>query len=93
MEFEWDDAKSEACFAERGFDFTYAAHAFADPRRIVQPDQRWVYGEDRFQLLGTVDGRVVFVAYTLRGPVVRIISARKANKREVAAYENGSFQA
>ena len=40
MEFEWDAAKSEACFVQRGFDFEYVAHAFIDPRRVVRPDRR-----------------------------------------------------
>lgn len=92
MNFEWDVAKSEACFAQRGFDFEYVAHAFVDPRRVVRPDRRWEYGEDRYQLLGTVAGRVFFVAYTVRGTTVRLISARKANDREVKAYENGAIE-
>jgi len=36
MNFEWDEAKSEACFQERGFDFAYVARAFFDPDRLVQ---------------------------------------------------------
>ena len=36
--FEWDDAKSEACFVERGFDFAYITHAFLDPQRQVDID-------------------------------------------------------
>jgi uncharacterized DUF497 family protein len=47
MEFEWDDAKSEACFLERGFDFEFAAQAFFDPKRRTMPDTRRAYGEDR----------------------------------------------
>ena len=39
MEFEWDDAKSDACFADRGFDFAYVAHAFLDEDRIVGVDR------------------------------------------------------
>ncbi len=31
MEFEWDDAKSDACFKQRGFDFAYVLHCFLDP--------------------------------------------------------------
>jgi len=50
MEFEWDEAKSEACFRERGFDFAYAIRAFLDPDRVVRADTRWNYGEDRYQL-------------------------------------------
>ena len=50
MDFEWDQAKSEACLRERGFDFAYAAQAFFDPHRRLRPDTRREYGEDRFQL-------------------------------------------
>lgn len=90
MEFEWDEAKSEACFAERGFDFAYVIRAFFDPNRVVRSDARWAYGEDRYQLLGSIEGRVFFVVYTLRANTIRIISARKANQREVHDYENAA---
>ena len=43
MNFEWDEAKSEACFTQRGFDFAYAARAFFDPNRIVRADTRFSY--------------------------------------------------
>lgn len=88
MEFEWDQDKSDACFTERGFDFAYVLHAFMDAERLISKDFRWDYGEDRYQLLGAIDGRVFFVVYTLRGSMIRIISARKANQREVNDYEN-----
>ena len=52
MEFEWDDAKSDACFSRRGFDFAYAVRAFLDGDRIVGRDRRWDYGEDRYWLPG-----------------------------------------
>lgn len=81
MEFEWDEAKSEVCFTERGFDFAYVVRAFLDSNRIVRPDYRRSYGEDRYQLLGMIEGRVFCVVYTLRGRTIRIISARKANRR------------
>ena len=87
MEFEWDEAKSDACFADRGFDFAYVAHVFLDEDRIVGLDRRWDYGEDRYRLLGAIDGRVFVVIYTMRNSTVRIISARKANRREVREYE------
>jgi uncharacterized protein len=91
MDFEWDEAKSDACFEQRGFDFPYVAEVFLDGQRVVRPDVRFEYGEERFQLLGAVDGRIYQVAYTMRGRVIRIISARKANLREVKHYENGAF--
>lgn len=88
MQFEWDQAKSDACFLERGFDFAYAASAFADPNHIVRQDTRHVHGETRYQLIGRIDNRVFILVYPPRGDVIRIISARKANSREVARYED-----
>ncbi len=90
MDFEWDQDKSDACFAQRGFDFAYVLKAFLDPCRIVRKDSRWNYGEKRYQLLGRIERRLFFVAYTMRGRRIRIISARKANQREIHRYENSS---
>lgn len=87
MIFEWDEAKSEACVRERRFNFAYAARAFFDPNRITHADTRRNYGEDRYQLMGKIDGRVFVVVYTFRLDAIRIISARKANQREVTDYE------
>jgi hypothetical protein len=88
VEFEWDQNKSKKCFTERGFDFAYAAHAFLDPNRIAQKDSRYDYGETRYQLISKIEGRVFVVIYTMRNNVIRIISARKANKREVKYYDD-----
>ncbi len=92
MKFEWDETKSEACFVQRGFDFAYALRAFIDPNRLIRQDHRWDYGEARFQLTGMIDHRVFFLVYTVRLASIRIISARKANLREVKEYENNSRQ-
>ena len=92
MEFEWDDAKSEACFVQRGFDFAYAIRAFLDANRTISRDHRQDYGEDRYRLLGVIEGRVFVVIFTLRHSTIRIISARKANKREVEAYDKNTRQ-
>lgn len=79
--------------AQRGFDFAYALSAFIDPNRLISHDRRWDYGEDRYQLLGSIEHRIFHVAYTLRGSRIRIISARKANEREVKHYENSTREA
>ena len=92
MEFEWDAAKSDACLTHRGFDFTRAVRAFLDDRRIVGRDRRRDYAEDRYRLLGAIEGRVFVVIYTMRGSVVRIISAYKANARETREYEQSTRQ-
>ena len=92
MLFEWDDAKNEACFTYRGFDFAYALHAFFDDGRVVTRDRRWDYGEDRYRLLGAIEGRVFVLIYTVRGSAIHIISARKANRKEIREYEHHASQ-
>ena len=90
MGFEWDDIKNDACFRERGFDFAYAAHACFDPNRIINADTRHSYGEDRYQLIGRIEQRLFVVVYTQRHDTIRIISARKANSREVRHHEDST---
>ena len=92
MEFEWDGVKSDRCITNRGFGFSYAIRAFLDDNRIVGRDHRRIYDEDRYRLLGTIEGRVFGVIYTMRGSTMRIISARKANGREVREYERNTHQ-
>ena len=92
MQFEWDDAKNEACFTYRGFDFAYALRAFFDDGRVVARDRRWDYGEDRYRLLGAIEGRVFVLIYTMRGSTIRIISACKANRKEIREYEHDASQ-
>lgn len=91
MNFEWDEVKSNLCFEDRGFDFAYVAHAFLDPNRVIRADQRQEYGEERLQMLGHVQERLFHVVFTMRGVAIRIISARKANLREMKDYENSTF--
>ena len=86
MEFEWDEAKSRRCHRERGFSFADMLPAFSDSERLVDPDSRYEYGEERFRLYGKIEGRLFVVVYTERGETIRIISARKANKREQKRY-------
>ena len=90
MEFEWDAAKSDECFARRGFDFAYAIRVFLDQQRMIRQDERKSYGEARYQLFGRIDERLFVIVFTYRSTAIRIISARKANAREVRAYENAS---
>lgn len=86
MQFEWDEAKSDATFEARGFDFAYAAMLFDDPFQIEREDDRIDYGELRWQTIGLIEGEVIFVAFTMRGDVTRIISARRAHDNEERHY-------
>ena len=83
--FEWDEAKSGANLRERGFDFAYASLIFEGPT-LEWDDTRREYGEQRVQAIGQVEDDILFVVYTWRGAVRRIISARLASRRERDAY-------
>ncbi len=91
MNFEWDEAKSDLCFRERGFDSAYAAQVFFDPDRMVQADTRYSYGEERYRVVGVIEQRLFVVVYTPRHDAMRIISARKANQREVSSTLSDSY--
>ena len=86
MDFEWDDGKARQYIAKHGVPFEYAARVFLDPARRDAADGRRDYGEQRRIALGEIEGRLFAVAYTLRGKVIRLISARKANERERRRY-------
>lgn len=86
LEFEWDDNKSQQTFQDRGFDFGFATQAFADPSACRESDRRLPYGEERIRLYGEIEGRLFVVVYTERQGRIRIISARRANTREIQAH-------
>jgi uncharacterized DUF497 family protein len=90
MDFEWDRAKSDLCQISRNFDFAYVISIFVDPDLLIEKDQRWDYGEERFRALGLLEGRIFVVIYTKRSTAIRIISARRANRREVKRYEENN---
>ncbi len=85
MDFEWDSAKESANRKKHGVDFRTAAKVFLDPHAIEFDDVDSV-GEQRINAIGMVDGRVLFVTYTMRGEVIRIISARGAEPHEKRKY-------
>jgi len=77
--FEWDQAKSRATFARRGFDFDYAARIF-EGEVIEREDRGREYGERRIVSIGLIDDDVFVVVFTWLGNRRRIISARRANR-------------
>ena len=87
MEFEWDLAKSEATYRIRGFDFAYPSRVFSGDR-IETIDARTDYGEVRIEAIGQVGPDVLTVIYTRRGSMLRIISARRANRKERARWHS-----
>ena len=85
MEFEWDNAKERANWKKHGVDFRTAARVFLDPFAVEFQDLDSA-DELRFNAVGLVDGRMLFVSYALRGDIVRIISARGAEQHEKRKY-------
>lgn len=91
IEFEWDPDKAEANRKKHGVSFETACRVFADPFALAQQD-RIEGGEYRWQTLGMVEGYLLLlVAHTLRDDdkmeIIRIISARRANRKERRRYE------
>ena len=88
MTFEWDERKNEINKKKhKGISFEYAAHVFEDSKRIERFDAlHSMLNEERMQTIGMVQ-EVLFVVYTEKGEdIVRIISARIAEKEEVDEY-------
>ncbi len=85
MEFEWDEAKRKSNLRNHGIDFVGIEKVFEGETATI-PDDRFDYGEERFVTFGLLDGRVVAIAPTETGEVVRIISVRKATKNEESSY-------
>ncbi len=82
MEFEWDPKKNEENICERGIDFADAHEMFNDDLWVF-PDNRRNYGEKRYIGIGHIQERLMVIVYTERNlDIIRIISLRKANKRE-----------
>ena len=86
MQFEWDAAKNRSNFAKHGLDFEDAELVFAGPC-VTFADGRFDYGEERFVTFGLLAGRQVAITHAPRGEVTRIISMRKANRREQKIYQ------
>ena len=87
MEYEWDTNKAQSNRQKHGIDFADAVSVFADDFAITVIDEH--PDEERFVTIG-MDGlsRIIVVVYTWRGEnCIRLISARKATRRERQQYE------
>ena len=84
----WDDVKNQVNIQKHGIDFRTAIRIFDDENRIELYDVSHSYDEDRFIAIGSADGMitVLYIVFTERNNLIRIISARKANDEERRAY-------
>ena len=92
VRFEWDPVKASGNLRKHSVSFPTAARVFADPLRFSGPDQV-VAGELRWRTVGFVEGfGVLVVAHTVHdagdgAEIIRIISARRAERGERRRYE------
>lgn len=86
--FEWDPAQDEAHRRKHGVSFREAISAFMDPLSVTITDPDHSIEEDRFLPLGENHrGQLLVVSHTDRQDRIRIISVRKADRRERKEYE------
>lgn len=89
--FEWDPPKERTNLRKHGIGFELASSVFDDPNLLLE-DDRVVDGEERLKAIGLADGKLLLlVVHTVRyedgtETVIRIISARKPDKRERKRY-------
>ncbi len=88
MEFEWDAVKADKNLKKHGVSFMEARSVFDDSDALIIPDPDHSESEERFILLGTsYKLRVLIVVHCERSnDVLRIISSRKATRKESAQY-------
>ena len=87
MEYQWDPEKAASNLEKHGVDFADVVGVFEDEWALTVKDEV-VEGEQRFATLGTdFLERVLVVVYTHRGGEIRLISARRATRKERRTYE------
>lgn len=85
MKIEFDEAKNERNILERGLPFGMVAEFEWDTALVIE-DDRMNYGEKRYRAIGYIGVRLHVIAFTPRKGGIRVISLRKANKREEKGY-------
>ena len=87
MQFEWDKAKNFENIRKHEIDFADVPTIF-DGKMLIELDDRFYYGEDRWFGIGFLGSGIAVVVWTERHKnVFRIISARRANRHEQSRFE------
>ncbi len=87
MQFEWDEAKNFENIRKHEIDFADVTTMF-DGKMLIELDDRFDYGEDRWFGIGFLGSGIAVVVWTERHKnVFRIISARRANRHEQRRFE------
>jgi uncharacterized DUF497 family protein len=87
MNYEWDPAKNMENIRKHKVSFEQAITAIEDPHRLFLYDEAHSQNEDRYIMIGNAEGRILFVnGVEINEITTRIISARRAKKKEMEAY-------
>ena len=90
MEFIWDDDKAEINEARHGVSFKEARETCYDPFAVIRRDDEHSWSEQRMKLIGATKTQLLVVIYVeVVDDLMRIISARPAEKYEKKKYEKG----
>jgi uncharacterized DUF497 family protein len=85
--FEWDAANVDKLWHRHRVTVPEVEEAFRNRPLLVVGDLRHSHQEERFQALGRTEAsRFLFLVFTLRGPRIRVLSARPMNRKERALY-------
>lgn len=98
--YNWHESKNLANIKKHGVSFQEAQTVFDDPNAIIEEDDEHSYSEQRFAIIGKSDksislnSELLYVCYCERenNEVIRIISARKADKFEIDLYYGGIYE-
>ena len=89
MQFHWDSKKAASNFKKHGVSFEEAETIFYDPEALLKSDPEHSNDEERFLMLGLSRRlKVLLVAHVYKDEdeIIRIISARKADRGEIEEY-------
>ena len=91
LRFTWDPIKAASNAKKHGVTFEEAVSGFADPLSITVPDPDHSRDEERWVLIGSSRlARLLVIVHAEVGSTIRLISARRATRRERHDYEEGS---
>ena len=91
--FDWDESNSEKSWRKHGVRPTECEEVFLNKPLVIQENSRHSGGEARYYVLGqTQAGRRLFLVFTKRGDLIRVISARDMSRRERRSYAQAEAQ-
>jgi len=87
LDFQWDKGNTEKNLVKHGVSSGEVEEAFFDENRVTFTDVLHSDDEERFRLVGkTFGGRLLFIVFTIRNQILRVISARDINRKEEYLY-------